>query len=458
VQEPTIQIGTLLAGRYRIAAEKGPRDLGSLYTGYDVQDNRPVEVLFVAPRLGSGAALLSRLHQANRAVADLRQPALPALEQIDLFGGQLYLVRRPAAGRSLAEMLADSGALEIEAAVEITIGLCEALAPLHRAGLVHGGLHPGCVWVQEGVEPVVTLLDAGLLPALRPQSSSLRPQPAPAGRPWGRMPHLSPEQAAGEAAIPASDVYVAGSLLYEMLTGRPPFRTADAQVLALQHLRQEPPSLQILAPQISSPLVQIVQKALSKEPAARYRNAAQLAHILRSQVAVRFAPRVVPATVAPAAAPPPAAQKRLVVPPPPTAGPGFIPAARPIRAPGRMASPAGAAEQESGGSDWLLVALIVLASIAVLGLIPLWRTVYRHYAVPPQLPTPIPSPLPLGYAVPEPAKDGAALDDFRLVWYNSIDPQSAAWPVGVERWQPVSRQARSRFPTRTIDKLAACGV
>jgi serine/threonine protein kinase len=295
-QERTIGGGEVLESRYRIISEGIPQDLGLVYKAYDMRHDRLVEVLVLAQHFGGGMGLLSRIIQANQAVADLQQPTLIPFEHAGLVDERLYLVRGPAAGRPLADLLSRLGSLKVDVAIEIAVRLCEALAPLHRAGLVHGGLSPYSVLVrvadQDAGDPqapgserrlgrAVAVVDAGLLPALRPV-------PSPPDQPWGRFPYISPEQAAGEDIHPASDVYAIGSLLYEMLSGRPPFRAADRTVLVLQHLRQDPPSLQILVPQVPLPLSQIVQKALAKEPSARYRNASQLAHILRSQLALRL--------------------------------------------------------------------------------------------------------------------------------------------------------------------------
>jgi serine/threonine protein kinase len=415
-QEKTMHSGDVLGGRYRIVAEGSPQDIGTLYKAYDSQCERLVAILLLAPRFGSGADAVERLLRSQQAVADLAVPALIPVDDVGAFDGQLYLVRNQVDGHLLADLLVRTGPLTSDAAVQITIHLCEALAPAHRAGLIHGSLSPYSVLIRDDGEVLVT--DVGLLPALQTD-------PASSGRPWGRAPYLSPEQAAGETVHPAADVYVIGSLLYRMLAGRPPFQAQDEAVLAVRHLRQDPPLLEVLAPQVPPRLVEIVHKALAKEPAARYRNAGQMAHILRSQV---LRPQIASQQPESAVSQRVPSRERLVVPAPSPAG---------------VYEPAADFEDwsdEPGGVDWLMVALVIAALIAILGLIPLWRTVYQRYAVSPPAPSSslyrpdqeawAPGPFLLGEAQ-HGANARTKLDDFGLVWYNLLilDPLVPRPPI-----------------------------
>jgi serine/threonine protein kinase len=427
-QGKALAAGLVLEGRYRIPAEGTAQDLGTAFKTYDIQQGQQVVLLELAPRWGGGERALRRLEEVQRTVADLATPGLLPYEQVGLVDGRLYVVRGRAKEQTLADLQLQGRRMEIGRVVELAIELCEALAPAHRAGLVHGSLAPQSVLLGTATntaapsERSVTLADAGLLPALHAASAAQ-------GRPWGRIPYLSPEQAAGEQVLAASDVYVIGCLLYEMLTGRPPFRASDETVLALQHLRHEPPSLQVLVPHTPPALAQIVHRAMAKEPAVRYRNAGQLAYILRTQVGAR-----------PAEQPPPAPQpawERLVVPPPPA------PAQVADWSSREVYDLEGADDwnEEPAGVDWLMIGLLIAGLIAVLGLIPLWRTVYRRYTGP--LPAPAAGmrirfeqdalePLLAGldsqtdhflrryWIIPEAE---ANLDNLAFVWYNSMAAQ-----------------------------------
>jgi hypothetical protein len=386
VQASMLGAGTVLDGRYHLRSEGVALDVGTLYEAYDLQDQGAVDVVVVALRAQDQAEPLAELERAQQALDDLEAPALVPYEQVGLVEGQPYLVRRHLEAESLADRLSREGPLDAQGAVRVAIGLCEALAPVHRAGLAHGSLSPYSVWLAKRSQaddapgPAVLVTDVGLLPALRPLQSA-------SGQPWGRSPYLTPEQVAGESVHPASDVYVIGSLFYAMLAGRPPFRSNEGAVLVLQHLRQEPPSLQVLVPEVSPPLAEIVQKALAKEPAARYRNAGQLAHVLRTQLRIPPFPRPSPLS---AIITQPAARDQLVVAAPVRAR---RPAVRPVVRNYEFIEEEEWAEPREG-MDWLLVILFVAAILAVLGLVPLWRAVYERYSAPPALPAPASLHLP----------------------------------------------------------------
>jgi eukaryotic-like serine/threonine-protein kinase len=386
-QGSVLEAGAVLDGRYHIRSEVAALDVGTLYEAYDLQGDRSVDVLVFAFRAEDQSGPLAALEQSQQALAELASATLVPYEHIGVVEGYPYLVRRHVEAESLADLLSREGPLRVEGAVCVAIGLCETLSPAHRAGLVHGSLSPSSVWLVGGIQeakdavPEIVLTDVGLLPALR----SLQSAP---GQPWGRTRYLTPEQAAGEEAVHStSDVYAIGSLFYAMLAGRPPFRSSDSSVQALQHLRQEPPSLQILVPEVPSPLAEIVEKALSKEPAARYRNAGQLAQILRTQL------RVYPSLTSRPPAPiitQPAEGARLMVPAPSRSRRPPVP---PVVRNYEFIDDRGWAEPR-GGVDWLMAALFVAAILAVLGLLPLWRTVYERYSAPPALPTPTSLQLP----------------------------------------------------------------
>jgi serine/threonine protein kinase len=441
-EEKALALGMVVEDRYRLISEESPQDLGMAYTAYDLQEDRPVDLLVVDTHWGSGQEALNRLRRVEQAVTSLSAPGLIPDEHAGLVDEQVYLVRPHIEGQTLADLLARDGPLDADTAVYIAIQLCEALAPAHHAGLIHGSLSPHCVVLNETAvadDPSAAetlVLDTGLLPALRPTDSSTH-------EPWGRLPYISPEQASGQGVQPSSDVYVIGAILYEMLIGRPPFRAGDETVLVLQHLHQEPPSLQIMDTRIPRPLAQIVYNTLTKEPSARYRNAGQLAHILRAQVGPQ--PKPVP----------PIRQDHLVVPPPPAPVVGDTWSSTDLY----DLEGAGAWSEDKEGVDWVMIALLIAALIAVLGLIPLWRAVYGRYVSTPTSSSLAPhwidagpSPVLLGDNSHDcqPKRD-TELDAWVIVWYNSMPSRRSLAHLHTK-----NMHARPLFECR--EKAASLGV
>ena len=456
-----LTIGTVIDDRYRLIAEGTPQGLGMAYKAHDLKRDQLANLILVATQWGGGQEALRRLQSVEQTLTSLATPSLVSYEQTGLINEQVYLVYPQAEGQTVAELLARYVRINAETAVDITIRLCEALSAAHRAGLTHGSLSPDCVVIKEGAADdstaaEVLVLDTGLLPALHPAD--------PLGhKAWGRLPYISPEQASGKGVQPSSDVYVIGAILYEMLIGRPPFRAEDEEVLALQHLHQEPPSLQIMDTSIPQRLAQIVYKTLSKEPSSRYRNASQLGHVLRTQIAPQ------PEPVEPVQQPirivqtaQPLSQDHLVVPPPPA------PVTDDAWLPRGLYDLEGDRDRrqkpKQDSVDWVLIALLIAALIAVLGLVPLWRAVYSRYATGPTSSYLAPNRLETALAPDLPDDDfpgrqtqtrprrGAELDESVVVWYNTI-PSESSLLAHLHLANP-----RTRHPSECRRKTVGSGV
>jgi hypothetical protein len=413
-QEAFLEPGRML-GRYRLVSAGVAGDVGAVHEAHDTVDDRPVTVLVLPPGRLPNSEALRRLVDVQVAVASLGQPGLVAYEDVGIVAGRPYLVRPALPQRSLAQILARNAPLDARTALEIALRLCETLAPLHRAGMVHGSLSPYSVLAGEENAPAaaasqwtVTLVDIGLLPALHSPEAT-------GGQAWGRSPYFSPEQAVGLEARPSSDVYVIASLSYAMLAGRPPFRGADPALVALQHARQEPPSLDILVPGVAPRLAEVLAKALEKEPANRYRNAGQMARVLQEQWAELQHRDALPFE--------PAGRGRIVVPAPPEQ-------AREMAAPWRQTFLVGEEEErEPAMINCLTILLLILALVAVLGLIPLWRTLYQRYTAPPAQPTPASQ----GWPEKDRLLAGYGGDPGPGIWSSVPSPYSPGWSGALSR-------------------------
>src|SRR5690606_35025040 len=181
--------------------------------------------------------------------------------------------------RTLKELIRDhveqtGHPLSIARTLELGIQICAGIGFAHRAGLIHCDVKPQNVLVTR--DDRVKVADFGIARAL--SQASLHT----GSMLWGTPHYFAPEQAAGEPASPASDVYAIGIILFEMLTGTLPFEAETLPALALKHLHEPPPMITALNPAVPTQLEKIIDKVLSKEPAGRYRTAGQLERILRS--------------------------------------------------------------------------------------------------------------------------------------------------------------------------------
>ncbi|HTP08805.1 MAG TPA: Stk1 family PASTA domain-containing Ser/Thr kinase [Anaerolineae bacterium] len=343
--------------RYRVLAQIAGGGMAVIYKAHDTVLNRVVAVKVLRDTFAQDADFRARFQHEAQAAANLGHPNIVTVYDYGQDGAQSYIVMEYVEGRDLKTVIRSEAPLLIDRALDLMIQACAALGAAHRAGLVHCDVKPQNVLVTNDGRVKVT--DFGIARAM---SASV---PQNVETVWGTPHYFSPEQAAGEPPTPASDVYSLGVVLYEMLAGRVPFDADNHTDLALQHLRDEPPPLTAFNPAVPIQIEQIINKAMSKEPANRYRTAdlfgrALLDYRRMTNQATGY-------------------QRPIVV--PTSSGSTTVAAA--------TARPQEAVPIQ-GGTDWLGWILGTLAFIAVVGLIPLFVLVWRAYSQP-AAPTPIPS-------------------------------------------------------------------
>ena len=263
----------LLNKRYRLEGRLGSGGMAVVYRAQDIMLERTVAVKVLRQDFSPNLAFRDRFHQEAKAAANLSHPNIITVHDYGLAEGYPFIVMEYLPGTDLKKILEKRGKLNVKETLELIIQACAGLGYAHRAGLVHCDIKPHNMLITPDQRLKIT--DFGIARAL----ASIRPDEYHQFI-WGSPMYFSPEQAAGGAPIPASDVYSLGVVMYEMLTGRLPFQAAAAEELARLHQNVPPPSPRQIDPDIPQILEEVILKVLAKEPSARYRTADQLGHIL----------------------------------------------------------------------------------------------------------------------------------------------------------------------------------
>ncbi len=346
-----MQEGTLLNNRYQLLEKLGSGGMAVVFRARDSMLERYVAIKVLRTDYTTDEGFQERFRQEARAAANLTHPNIVTVHDFGLDRGYLFIVMEHVPGTDLKSLLRRRGRFNVDEAIPLMVQACAGIGYAHRAGLVHCDVKPHNMLVTPDWRLKVT--DFGIARAL----ATIHPDEH-SDTVWGSPQYFSPEQAAGEPPSPASDVYSLGVVLYELLTGTPPFTGATAQELARKHLDTLPIAIKEFLPEIPSTLEQIVDKVLAKEPSARYRTADQLGRVL-----LRFGTQQ-DQPVAPALALTPEAQPNYI---PPEPEPAYADPEPTFALP---------------DIDWLSVVLGLLALMAVGGLIPFWMWVYFSYNPP----------------------------------------------------------------------------
>lgn len=266
---------TVLNNRYRLVAQQGSGGMAVIYKAIDQALGRTVAVKILRPSLTSDPAFLARFRNEARSVANLTHPNVVTVHDVGNDGPTHYIVMEYIEGQDLKKIIKAEGALAVERALNLAIQICAGIGFAHRAGLVHADVKPQNILVTR--DDTVKVTDFGIAQALSDAQPGEKQSVV-----WGSPHYFAPEQAKGEKPTPASDVYSIGIVMFEMLTGRLPYAGTNQQELALAHIRDRVPLVTEFNPTVPDPAARIVYKIMSKEPAARYRMADQLGHILIS--------------------------------------------------------------------------------------------------------------------------------------------------------------------------------
>ncbi|MDQ6641124.1 MAG: Stk1 family PASTA domain-containing Ser/Thr kinase, partial [Actinomycetota bacterium] len=255
----------------------GRGGMAEVRKGTDVRLGRTVAVKRLRTDLASDPTFQARFRREAQSAASLNHPSIVSVydtgEEMSSDGtdvAQPYIVMEYVAGRTLRDIVREGRKILPERALEITSGVLAALDYSHRAGIIHRDIKPGNVMLTPAGD--VKVMDFGIARAIADAHSTMTQTAAVVGT----AQYLSPEQARGETVDSRSDVYSTGCLLYELLTGRPPFVGDSPVAVAYQHVREEAPPPSTLDDELSPEIDAIVMKALAKPLSDRYQSAAAM--------------------------------------------------------------------------------------------------------------------------------------------------------------------------------------
>jgi serine/threonine-protein kinase len=268
----------VLGNRYEVGDLLGRGGMAEVHLGRDTRLGRTVAIKLLRVDLARDPTFQARFRREAQSAASLNHPAIVAVydtgeEQIvDAHGGVValpYIVMEYVEGKTLRDLLVDGNPIDIGYALDITAGVLSALEYSHRAGIVHRDIKPGNVMI--GPDHEIKVMDFGIARAMADATATMTQTQAVIGT----AQYLSPEQARGETVDSRSDLYSAGCLLFELITGRPPFVAESPVAVAYQHVREEPRAPSTYNHQIPDSVDRVVLHSLAKDREHRYQSAAE---------------------------------------------------------------------------------------------------------------------------------------------------------------------------------------
>ncbi|MCB2202418.1 protein kinase [bacterium] len=350
----------LLNQRYKLLEPLGSGGMAVVHKALDTMLERIVAVKILREDYAKDEDFRNRFKQEAKAAANLSHPNIIGVYDFGLDEDQVFIVIEYIDGTDLKSLIRQKGYFSVEDTVGLMVQACAGVGYAHRAGLVHCDIKPHNMLVSKDFRLKVT--DFGIARALATIHPDEKSEIV-----WGSPHYFAPEQAAGHAPSPASDVYSLGIILYEMLTGKLPFEAGESTELARMHREEQPLPPRRINPEIPEALEEITLKVLSKEPAARYRTADQLGRVLLSFGNLnkeKTGPIVLPQA---GKTEQPAIERPFV---PPVVR--EVPEVDPYPEPDLHVEDS----EEAVGIDWMTWGLGLLAFTAVLGLIPFWLFIY----------------------------------------------------------------------------------
>ncbi|NTV64113.1 MAG: serine/threonine protein kinase [Oscillochloris sp.] len=262
----------VLDGRYELERKIGEGGMARVFLGRDLRLNRRIAIKIPHRHISGDADFLNRFRHEAQAAAILTHPNIVDVYDVGRDGETHYIVMEYVEGTDLKTLINREGPLTAARAVQIAEQIARGLSAAHKAGMVHRDIKPQNVIVTPDGQARIT--DFGVA------KSHLSTAMTETGVSFGTVDYISPEQAQGRTATPQSDIYSLGIVLYEMLTGRLPFKGDSAVAVAMKHVTEEPTPPRQINAQIPIQLEALVLRAIDKDPARRPRSALEFANQL----------------------------------------------------------------------------------------------------------------------------------------------------------------------------------
>ena len=268
---------SLAGGRYTVGELIGHGGMAQVHIGTDTRLGRTVAIKIMRSDLAEDSIFLTRFRREARAVAQLNNPNIVSIydsgeDQLEDAAGNTvqvpYIVMEYIKGQTLRDIIQVNGSLSPQDAEQVMIGVLNALDYSHSMGIIHRDIKPGNIMISD--QGTVKVMDFGIARAMDDSSATMTQNQGVVGT----AQYLSPEQARGEQVGAKSDLYSAGCVLYEMLTGKPPFTGDSAVAIAYQHVSETATPISTLVPGLDKRWDSIVAKAMAKDTENRYADAA----------------------------------------------------------------------------------------------------------------------------------------------------------------------------------------
>ena len=282
-------IGRTLSGRYKIEEMLGQGGMSAVYRAQDPNLRRVVAVKLIHAHLSDNPDFVRRFEEEATAVARLRHNNIIQVFDFSQDGSTFYIIFEFIPGETLQDWLSrlkkEDRLLPIEDVIRITATIADALEFAHQQGLIHRDVKPANVMINVRGEPI--LMDFGIAKIVGGT------QHTATGAVLGTARYMSPEQIKGTRIDARTDLYSLGIMLFEMLSGRTPYESESVMTMMMMHVQDPVPNVQDVRPDTPPHLVEVVNRALAKDPAQRYPTARAMADALRQRAPAQAAPTLI---------------------------------------------------------------------------------------------------------------------------------------------------------------------